>query len=146
MLLDGVEHNRFGLNLSVQRGDLILQSILLLPIDPVYTRLLAFQRAVKVLDVQLGLHIELIHLFTEPSDILLRLIAVLRVLVLLFLDGLGKFFHLLRKLSLLFKQFIVFARLRYIGHQFLLKLGKIQVGLQLFFDIGETFDKQSFVV
>lgn len=87
MLLDGVEHNRFGLNLSVQRRDLIIQSILLLPIDPVYTRLLAFQRSVKVLDVQLCLHIELINLFTEPSDILLRLITVLRVLILLFLDG-----------------------------------------------------------
>jgi hypothetical protein len=146
VLLDGVEDDGFGLNLSVQRGDLILQSILLLPIDSVDARLLAFQRAVKVLDVQLCLHIQLIHLFTQPSDILLRLIAVLRVLVLLFLDGLGKFFHLLGELSFLFKQFIVFARLRYISHQFLLKLGKIQVGLQLFFDIGETFDKQSFVV
>jgi len=75
--------------------------LLLLTVYSVDAGLLSLERAVEVLDVQLSLNVQLVHLFPEPCDVLLSFVAVFRVLVLFLLDGRRELLDLLGKFALL---------------------------------------------
>lgn len=79
------------------------------------------------MDVQLGLYVEFVDLLAEAGNVLLSLIAVLRVLILLLLDGLGKLLDLLGKFAFLLKQLIIFAGLFHILLELLSESLEIEV-------------------